>query len=388
MVKRPTRNFSPRIMLGQPSWKIASPRVEAFVTEAGGHLGPVTFDRRGKKIQPFSIAPWAEEPVERGTPQLIKSLRGDFFCLPFGGNTTPWRGEQHPPHGETANGRWSRVATSSGNGMTGLHLRLRGRVRGGQVDKHILIGNDHDAVYQRHIVSGMSGPTSLGHHAMLKFPDEPGSGVISSSGFQFGQVLPEPAERPENRGYSMLKPGATFEALDHVPTTTGDIADLSRYPARRGFEEIVMLVGDPRTGAAFAWMAVTFPRQRYAWFALKDPRILHHTILWMSNGGRHYAPWNGRHVNVLGVEDVTSYFHFGLAESVNKNPLNRRGIATHVTLDPQRPLSVNYIMGVAPLPAGFDRISAIEAETGSLILRSTGGHKRVRVPLDANFLGL
>ena len=48
---------------GQPSWRIASREVEAFVTETGGHLGPVTFRVGGKKIQPFSIAPWAQEPT-------------------------------------------------------------------------------------------------------------------------------------------------------------------------------------------------------------------------------------------------------------------------------------------------------------------------------------
>ena len=84
------------------------------------------------------------------------------------------------------------------------------------------------------------------------------------------EVFPEPVERPENRGYSILKPGAEFDSLERVQTITGQRTDLSRYPARRGFEDLVMLVSDHR--APFAWTAVTFPRQRYVWFALKDPR--------------------------------------------------------------------------------------------------------------------
>src|SRR5512135_1149260 len=31
-----------RMIRGQPSWRLASTTVEAFVTEVGGHLGPVT----------------------------------------------------------------------------------------------------------------------------------------------------------------------------------------------------------------------------------------------------------------------------------------------------------------------------------------------------------
>jgi hypothetical protein len=95
-----------RLVLGQPSWRLASTEVEAFVTETGGHLGPVTFDRRGRKIQPLSVAPWAEEEFDPPLRPVIKVLRGDFFCLPFGGNATPFRNEQHPVHGETANARW------------------------------------------------------------------------------------------------------------------------------------------------------------------------------------------------------------------------------------------------------------------------------------------
>ena len=72
----------------------------AFVTRIGGHLGPVTFDRRGRKIMPLSVAPWAAERLDLATPPIIRALRGDFFCMPFGGNATPFRGrgsiERHP----------------------------------------------------------------------------------------------------------------------------------------------------------------------------------------------------------------------------------------------------------------------------------------------------
>ena len=39
-----------KTILGQPSWRIATKDVEAYVTQLGGHLAPVTFDRTGKKI--------------------------------------------------------------------------------------------------------------------------------------------------------------------------------------------------------------------------------------------------------------------------------------------------------------------------------------------------
>src|SRR6185437_14764298 len=98
-------------------------------------------------------------------------------------NSTPWRGERHPVHGETANSKWTFESLRDSAAGTQLHLRLRPRVRAGQVDKYIIAAGEHDAIYQRHIISGMSGPMSVGHHATLKFPDEPGAGVISTSPF-------------------------------------------------------------------------------------------------------------------------------------------------------------------------------------------------------------
>ena len=148
---------------------------------------------------------------------------------------------------------------------------------------------------------------------------------------------------------------------------------------------MLMLVG--ASDAALGWTAVTFPRERYVWFALKDPRVLRQTILWISNGGRHYAPWNGRHVNVMGLEEVTAYFADGLAPSARPNALTRRGYATSLMFNPRRPTVVNYIMAVAAIPAGFARVADITAAADgqSVVLHGAGG-RSVRAPLDVDFL--
>jgi hypothetical protein len=374
-----------KMIYGQPSWRLASAQVEAFVTAAGGHLGPVTFDRKGRKLQPYSVAPWAEEPTDPTLPPLLKVLRGDFFCLPFGGNATPFGTERHPVHGETANAAWKFRSLETMAGRTCLHLSLTTKARPGRVDKRIWLLDGQNTIYSQHVLSDMSGPMNLGHHAMLKFPDAPGSGLVSTSGFVYAQVFPGTFELAEQRGYSMLKPGTEFRSLSKVPTITGETADLTCFPARRGFEDLVLMVSDAEV--PFAWTAVTFPKERYVWFALKDPCILRQTVFWISNGGRHYPPWNGRHVNVMGLEEVTSYFHTGLAESARKNPLSQKGFPTCLKLDASKPLVVNYIMGVAMIPAGFDRVTSIQTEKGnrSVILKSDSG-RRARVAVNTDFL--
>jgi hypothetical protein len=135
----------------------------------------------------------------------------------------------------------------------------------------------------------------------------------------------------------------------------------------------------------FAWVAATFPAEGYVWFALKDPRVLRQTLLWHSNGGRHYPPWNGRHVNVLGIEDLTSYFAFGVAESARPNVLTKLGLKTCLNLSPKKSLTVNYIMAVAIVPRGFNETKRIEPTRHGVKLISSSG-KSVTVPLCAEFL--
>jgi hypothetical protein len=340
----------------------------------------VTFTlKSGQTVQPFAVAPWAERTLPRGVPDLLRSLRGDFFCCPFGGNGSPWRGERHPPHGETANANWSLVSLESAGGRSTLHARLRTRVRKGQVDKFLTLVDGHATLYSSHVISGMRGPMSVGHHALLKFP--PGAaGRISTSRFEHGQVLPSAFESPEAGGYSCLRPGAAFRSLKRVPRVDGSQADLTLFPARAGYDDLVLLAAPARL--PFAWSAVRFEQPSCVWFALRDPRSLRSTLLWMSNGGRHYAPWSGHHTRVLGVEDVTANFHYGLAESARSNPLRRRGIATTLALDGVRPTTIRYIMGVAAVPSGFDRVRDIRpAGAGVELVASNGLSSRVRIDL-------
>lgn len=370
---------------GQPSWTVRSSTVQAHITRMGGHLAPVTFDRTGRAIQPYAIAPWAEESIPNDLPDLLRALRGDFFCLPFGGNDTPYRKEQHPPHGETANRTWTHVAATSHADQHTLHLRLKVGTRPGVVDKRITLIDGHQAVYCQHTISRMSGPMPLGHHAMLRFPDEEAGGIISTSPLQFGLTAPQPVEQPAAKGYSCLQCNRRFQRMTSVPMITGEKADLSRYPARRGFEDIVILVNKPARD--FAWTAVSFPAQRYVWFALKDPAVLGQTVMWLSNGGRHYEPWNGRHINTLGLEEVTAYFHYGLAPSVKPNDIAAAGSPTCVQLQPGKPLHVNYIMAVAITPRGFDRVNQIKPHRHepAVTLTADSG-KQVTVLLNWHFI--
>jgi len=74
-------------------------------------MAPVTFFRNtSHPIQPYHISPWQDEaPIEMPAP-VLKTLRGDCFCLPFGGNSEAVAGEKHPPHGEIVSTTGKRVS--------------------------------------------------------------------------------------------------------------------------------------------------------------------------------------------------------------------------------------------------------------------------------------
>src|SRR5258708_3705684 len=175
---------------GQPSWRFASDRVEAAITRQGGHLAPVRFRLPHGTVEPLAIAPWAEEKSAKAQPALLQSLRGDFFCAPFGGSDSLYRGEHHPPHGETASASWKFESFDKTKAKTELHLSMKTKVRSGRVDKMLRLRRGETAVYFRDVLSGMKGKMNLGHHATLKFPDAEGSGLIDTSPISYGQVVP------------------------------------------------------------------------------------------------------------------------------------------------------------------------------------------------------
>ena len=303
----------------------------------------------------------------------------------LGENAEPHAGRQLLPHGDTANGRWRGIARDETNAGCWLHLGIELPLQGGRCESMTALVTDHTVVYQRHDLQGLTGPINPGHHATLAFPDIEGAGRLSFSRLVQAHTYVEPSVRPENRGYSCLKPDVEITDLRAVPCIDGSTTDLSRYPARRGCEDVAILCTDPTV--ALGWSAVTNPEQGFVWFALRDPRQLASTLLWFSNGGRHFPPWNGRHVNVLGVEDITGFFHVGLAASCRPNLLSQRGIRTCLAPNAEGRLSISYIQGVARVPPGFDRVAMIEPhQNGGRVVLHAESEVAVEVRCHVDFL--
>ena len=369
-----------RQIYNQPSYVIRTKQVEVAVAELGGCMAPVTFHRDSRRpLQPLAVAPWWNERPVSGVPQVLNVLRGDFFCMPFGGAATAYRGRDYPPHGEPANSRWRFADRRISKAGSALELRLPLKLQAGEVRKTLALAAGENVIYSRHRLCGLSGSITYSHHATLKFPDRPGSGRLSFSRLVHAATCHTAQERPEDGSYSILKPGCVIDDLTKTPLIDGTTTDLTSYPNRRGFEDVAMVCAD--TSLEFSWSAATLERERYVWFNLKNPRVLASTVLWFSNGGRHFVPWNGRHINVLGMEEATTFWGDGIAASEKPNDFSRRGIQTHKRLRRDETFDVPCIMGVAKLPRGFRVVRDIRRLDDETI-RITGNN-RLKVDVKA-----
>ena len=368
----------------QPSWILESPQVRLAVTKVGGQMAPVTFLRdSGKPVQPYHVSPWQNEGLKDPPAPVLTALRGDWFCIPFGGNGEAYRNEKHPPHGEVAGAEWTYVDTRHDGGRHTLVLAFEPQARKGKITKELSLVEGHNAVYSRHVVTGFAGPAPCGHHATLAMPDEAGVFRVSTSPIEFGMTNPSRFSDPTKGEYQSLAIAAPFTDLAHVPLLeqgAGD-ADLTRLPARRGYADLVQVINkqDPS-----AWTCATRTDEGWLWYALKDPRVLRSTLFWIENHGRHGSPWNGRN-NCLGLEDVTSFFADGLAASAGQNLLTRRGVPTAIEFSADKPTEIRYIQGVTRVPAGFGKVVAAEYAPGSVTFVAEGG-ERVTVPVRHEFL--
>ena len=371
------------IIKGRKSWLISNNTIDLYMTEFAGHIAPVTFMKAADNtVEPFYINPWAEEDLDMSDqPGVLKSLRGDFFCLPFGGNNA-WKAEKHPPHGDVMEGNWKYETDFVKDGETTAVFSFKMKTRPGRVLKTISLKDGEDNIYMNDSIEGFAGPACPGHHATFHGESEklismgPGNrGFTNNTGSGNGYGEGE---------YYSLESFKEFKSLTEVPTIWKDqpFTDCSIFPARKGFVDILQVFVDAE--AEFAWTAVAVPEEGYLWFALKDPKVLPSTVMWMENRGRHMKPWNGRNC-CIGVEDVCSHLADGLSVAAEENELTKKGLKTAIMLEGLKPFNVKYIQGVVRIPDGFNKVETVEKTADGIKLISESGMSVVTV-VDLNWL--
>lgn len=303
-------------------WSIDWPHGALTMRAIGGMLAPLQFTLPdGQRISPLYTAPWAEEQGTQALSGLMRGLRGEWPCAPFGPAQTPdglppgWAsrdGGSPWDHGHSANHAWTLVDRSDG----AITLRIE------------LPESDPLAWMERVIRPNPDAPEldiELTMHprrdAMLPFALHP-TFAVPSSGMQllpgeYAAVHTYPMQ-PEP-GVSRLTPDRTAASLKALPST-GGTADFSKLPLDFETEEILQLQ-DCRS--AFVLRYASGIEVVLDW----DRAQLPDAVLWVSQRGRRQAPWNGRN-QALGIEPCNSCFDLSrVAQPPERHPLShRRGL--------------------------------------------------------------
>jgi hypothetical protein len=349
--------------------------ISVSIDLAVGHLSDLAIDSGGRRLRPLHRAPWIGEPdLPPDATEGLKRLSGDFVCAPFSANDI----EPAPGHGWPANSPWDLLSDAAVDGGRQARLRLRRRVMGAVVEKILTLRDGHPFLYQEHVFDGGAGEIPVAHHPMTRMRN---GGRLAFSPKRLAMTPGTALEPDPARGRFMLAYPARSERLDRFPTAAGGFADLADYPVGASNEDFVALVEADHGGPG--WTAVARAAEQDLVLVLKNPDELPVTMLWVSNGGRDYAPWNGRHIGVLGIEDGRTAV--GHAASIGDNALKREGVPTSFELGEGKKVSFRHVIGATvPGAAGIPPL-AMDAGMGRLRLSFADGRVE-EVPFDTEFL--
>jgi len=314
----------------QLNWQFGSLEVQSL----GAMLAPVRFyaagEAGGQIIEPLAVAPWSGAPGTAELPGILRQLRGEWPCVPFG-ITEPlsrfparWQPDDASvdnhgdtdPHGYAANHHWYLVEKAPER----LHLAIDYPAESSIARLDRIIEPDAEAAavdIQLRVQVRRDCRQPIGLHPVLRLPRQPGAATLVPAAWQFGRTYPMQFE-PVSR----LQPDQQFDRLSRVPAATAQSLDLSRLPLPFDTEEIVQLCGIE------GGFELINNEEGYVVGLQWDPRHFPSCLLWISNRGRPDFPWNGRHLG-LGVEPVCSVFDLNRSVAANdNNPIARQGVPT------------------------------------------------------------
>ncbi len=299
------------------------------VQRLGAMLAPLTLLLpNGRQVSPMHVAPWAEEEGTEELPGILRRLRGEWPCVPFGysvpgdGSPAEWAALMHPArpaeevHGHSSNHCWSWEESDDGSLRLSIDYPQTSPVR--RLERTITPDPDGPAVnMELRIEVREACRLPIGLHTTFKLPFEPRQALIEPARFDHGRTYPGVVE-PDAALFAVDQ---VFTSLAAVPGPYGAAIDVSRLPFAAAIEELLQLNGIDGS-VALANEAEGY-RVKLSWQKEHFPSLL----LWISNRGRRMAPWNGRHL-ALGMEPICSPFGLGPATALADNPVAKSGTPT------------------------------------------------------------
>ena len=259
-------------------------------------------------------------------------------------------------------------------------FRLDRKAMGADLVKELRLVDGHPFLYQRHVFTGgQADGMSVANHAMVSLPN---GGRISFSPKRWWETPVTPLETDPARGRSLLASPTRTTDPTHFPLAAGGEADITRYPFASRHEDFA--IGVEAEGSRLGWTTVARGAEGDLFISLRNPARLPMTMLWFSNGGRDYAPWSGRHVNCLGVEEGLNRNMLGDSIGRSPNPLDAAGMPTGLSLKLGDTAEVRHVIGQVPW-GGDGRIAGMTPVADGIEVKAADG-KAEAIPCDLAFL--
>ena len=328
------------------SWAHGVVSVEAL----GGMLGPTIFVLPdGRQVSPFHIAHWASEPGGEALPGILRRLRGEWPCVPFGSDgdrsadggwpvSTTAGAVDANAHGYSSNHDWTlqdsadaalelNIAYPEAHPIASLRRRLTPDPQSAALDFELSVTPRRDCALP------------IGLHPVFRLPQAAGAMWIEVEGDVAAATYPGDPDASLH-----LRAGAVAEDWHALRLRDGSTFDPSRVPLRQHTEEVLQLRAPGRVGL---WNAAEGYRVRLSWNADDVPSVM----LGFIYVGRQAAPWSGRHL-ALGVEPICAALDLGPQISAQPNPISATGVPTVHRFTAGETFVTRYRVAVERAPVG------------------------------------